>query len=59
MIGQAETKKLQEWRKNPANEAWISVTRKDDRGECGRFYIIVIISSKVPSISKKIILQSP
>ncbi|CJJ43806.1 orotate phosphoribosyltransferase [Streptococcus pneumoniae] len=24
MIGQAETKKLQEWRKNPANEAWIT-----------------------------------
>ncbi|MEI2285423.1 orotate phosphoribosyltransferase, partial [Bacillus toyonensis] len=22
--GQAETKKLQEWRKNPANEAWIT-----------------------------------
>ncbi|MEY8347419.1 MULTISPECIES: orotate phosphoribosyltransferase [Bacillus cereus group] len=24
MIGQAETKKLQEWRKNPADEAWIT-----------------------------------
>ena len=24
MIGEAETKKLQEWRKNPADEAWIT-----------------------------------
>ncbi|MBJ8096500.1 orotate phosphoribosyltransferase, partial [Bacillus cereus] len=24
MIGQAETKKLQAWRKNPADEAWVT-----------------------------------
>ena len=60
MIGQAETKKLQEWRKIQLTKLGSQRnTKKTTAGNAVVFYIIVIISSKVPSISKKIILQSP
>ena len=59
MIGQAETKNYKSGVKSSKRSLDHSVTRENDCGERGRFYIIVKNSSKVPSISKKIILQSP